>query len=289
MFPDRLIVDLAAPITRGLDRFVERFGDSFRAFADAVLWGLLQIEGLLRGAPWWMVIAGVALLAFLATRRVTAALGLSLTMFLMGVLGLWDPAMQSLALMIAALIVAVVVGLPSGIALAHRDRLRAIALPVLDAMQTLPSFVYLVPALMLFGLGKVPALIATVIYAIPPIVRLTDLGIRSVDPEAVEAAVAFGATPTQRLLWVELPLALPSIMVGLNQATMMALSMVVVAAMIGARGLGEQVLVGIQRLDTGRALVAGAAIVALAIVLDRLTQAMVRRLVIRQPRSEPQE
>ena len=289
MFPDRLIVDLAAPITRGLDRFVERFGDSFRAFADAVLWGLLQIEGLLRGAPWWMVIAGVALLAFLATRRVTAALGLSLTMFLMGVLGLWDPAMQSLALMIAALIVAVVVGLPSGIALAHRDRLRAIALPVLDAMQTLPSFVYLVPALMLFGLGKVPALIATVIYAIPPIVRLTDLGIRSVDPEAVEAAVAFGATPTQRLLWVELPLALPSIMVGLNQATMMALSMVVVAAMIGARGLGEQVLVGIQRLDTGRALVAGAAIVALAIVLDRLTQAMVRRLEIRQPRSGPQE
>ena len=289
MFPDRLIVDLAAPITRGLDRFVERFGDSFRAFADTVLWGLLQIEGLLRGAPWWMVIAGVALLAFLATRRVTAALGLSLTMFLMGVLGLWDPAMQSLALMIAALIVAVVVGLPSGIALAHRDRLRAIALPVLDAMQTLPSFVYLVPALMLFGLGKVPALIATVIYAIPPIVRLTDLGIRSVDPEAVEAAVAFGATPTQRLLWVELPLALPSIMVGLNQATMMALSMVVVAAMIGARGLGEQVLVGIQRLDTGRALVAGAAIVALAIVLDRLTQAMVRRLEIRQPRSGPQE
>jgi len=155
-------------------------------------------------------------------------------------------------------------------------------LPEPDAMQTLPAFVYLVPALMLFGLGKVPALMATVIYALPPVARLTDLGLRQADRDAVEAAAAFGATARQKLLWVEMPLALPSIMAGINQGTMLALSMVVLASMIGARGLGEEVLLGIQRLDTGRGFVAGCAIVALAIVLDRLTQASMRRLQARQ-------
>jgi glycine betaine/proline transport system permease protein len=278
MFPESLTLDIAGPVTKALDDFVARFGGGFRGLGDGVLAVLLQLEGLLRGAPWWLVVAVIAAAAYGASRRVTIAVGLAAATILLGVLGLWDAAMQSLALMIAALIVTTALGLPLGILVARHDMLRRIALPVLDAMQTLPSFVYLVPALLLFGLGKVPALLATVVYALPPIIRLTDLGLRHADPDAVEAADAFGATRTQRLLWVELPLALPSILIGLNQACMMALSMVVVAAMIGARGLGEQVLLGIQRLDTGRALVAGLAIVALAVVLDRLTQAMAKAL-----------
>jgi glycine betaine/proline transport system permease protein len=150
--------------------------------------------------------------------------------------------------------------------------MRGITLPVLDVMQTMPSFVYLIPAIMLFGLGKVPAVLATIIYAVPPLIRLTDLGIRQVDREVIEAAQAFGGSPRQILFGVELPLATPTIMAGLNQTIMMALSMVVVASMIGARGLGEQVLNGIQTLDVGKGLEAGLGIVILAIVLDRITQ-----------------
>ena len=276
MFPESLIIDIATPVTAALENFVAQSGDGFKEASKHVLGVLLLLESALRGAPWWLVILVIAALVFALTRRFAPTVTLAAATFLLGVLGLWDAAMQTLALMIAALIVAVIVGLPLGVLLARHNRLRAFTLPVLDAMQTLPSFVYLVPALLLFGLGKVPALLATVIYALPPIIRLTDLGLRHADPDAVEAADAFGATPTQKLFWVELPLALPSILAGLNQACMMALSMVVVAALIGARGLGEQVLLGIQRLDTGRALVAGLGIVVLAILLDRLTQATVR-------------
>jgi len=154
---------------------------------------------------------------------------------------------------------------------------------LLDIMQTLPSFVYLIPVLMLFGLGKVPAIFATVIYAVPPLIRLTDLGLRQVDREVMEAINAFGATPWQQLFGVQLPLAMPSIMAGINQTTMMALSMVVIASMIGARGLGEDVLVGIQTLNVGKGLEAGLAIVILAVVIDRITQAYGR------PRHGPQE
>ena len=276
MFPESLIIDIATPVTAALENFVAQSGDGFKEASKHVLGVLLALESALRSAPWWLVILVIGALVFALTRRIAPTVTLAAATFLLGVLGLWDAAMQTLALMIAALIVAVIAGLPLGVLLARHNRLRAFTLPVLDAMQTLPSFVYLVPALLLFGLGKVPALLATVIYALPPIIRLTDLGLRHADPDAVEAADAFGATPTQKLFWVELPLALPSILAGLNQACMMALSMVVVAAMIGARGLGEQVLLGIQRLDTGRALVAGLGIVVLAILLDRLTQATVR-------------
>jgi glycine betaine/proline transport system permease protein len=278
MFPERLTISISGAITEGVDAFVTAYGSAFRAFADVVLVFLLQIEQILRGAPWWLVLLAVGVLGFTLTRRAWFAVGLIGATLLMGVLGLWDQAMQTLALMIAALVGAAAVGIPFGVVLARYPRLRLVFVPILDAMQTLPSFVYLVPALMLFGLGKVPALLATIIYATPPVVRLTDLGLRQANAEAVEAATAFGATRRQRLWWVEFPLALPSIMAGLNQATMMALSMVVVASMIGARGLGEEVLLGIQRLDTGRGVVAGIAIVALAIVLDRLTQASMRRL-----------
>jgi len=170
-------------------------------------------------------------------------------------------------------VISVVIAIPLGILAARSDRLRAVLMPLLDIMQTMPSFVYLIPVLMLFGLGKVPAIFATVIYAAPPLIRLTDLGIRQVDREVMEAINAFGANRWQQLFGVQLPLALPSIMAGINQTTMMALSMVVIASMIGARGLGEDVLVGIQTLNVGKGLEAGLAIVILAVVIDRITQA----------------
>ena len=280
MFPESFTVSIAQPINAFVDWLVINYGDVFELFSDGLLVVLVALEGFFRDAPWWFVLLLIGLVAYGASRSIRLAVGLVALSFLMGVLGLWDEAMQTLALMLVATSIAVLVGLPFGILLSRSDKTRLIGLPVLDAMQTLPSFVYLIPALMLFGLGKVPAIIATVIYAVPPVIRLTDLGLRQVNKEVLEAADAFGATPGQRLWKVELPLALPSIMAGVNQATMMALSMVVIASMIGNRGLGQEVLLGINTLDVGRGAAAGLAIVAMAIVLDRTTQAYARRVQI---------
>ncbi|MEQ8508423.1 MAG: proline/glycine betaine ABC transporter permease [Rhodospirillaceae bacterium] len=280
MFPDSFEISIAPPINAFVDWLVINYGDVFEVFADGLLGLLVAFESFFRDAPWWFVLLLIGLCAYGASRSLRLAIGLMVLSFLMGVLGLWDEAMQTLALMIVATALAVIVGLPVGVLLSRSNKVRFIGLPILDAMQTLPSFVYLIPALMLFGLGKVPAIIATVIYAVPPVIRLTDLGLRQVNKEVLEAANAFGATPGQRLWKVELPLALPSIMAGINQATMMALSMVVIASMIGNRGLGQEVLLGINTLDVGRGAAAGLAIVAMAIVLDRTTQAYARRIQI---------
>ena len=273
MFPEQFRIPLGQWINHAIDWLVETHGEAFEAVGNALLKVLVVLDQGLRGAPWWLVIAIIGMLAFHATRRAFVALALMAAMFAVGMLGLWDLAMQTLSLMLAAIALGIIVGLPVGIAMARNNRMRAVILPLLDVMQTMPSFVYLIPALMLFGLGKVPALLATVIYAAPPLIRLTDLGIRLVDPEIVEASDAFGASSRQKLLGVQLPLALPNIMQGINQMTMMALAMVVIASMIGARGLGEEVLLGIQRLDFGRGAEAGLSIVALAIIFDRITQA----------------
>lgn len=280
MFPDSFTVSISKPINDFVDWLVVNYGDVFQLFSDSLLVVLVAIEGFFRDAPWWFVLLLIGLVAYGASRSLRLALGLVTVSFLMGVLGLWDEAMQTLALMLVATSIAVLIGLPFGVLLSRSDKTRLVGLPILDAMQTLPSFVYLIPALMLFGLGKVPAIIATVIYSVPPIIRLTDLGLRQVNKEVLEAADAFGATPRQRLWKVELPLALPSIMAGINQATMMALSMVVIASMIGNRGLGQEVLLGINTLNVGRGAAAGLAIVAMAIVLDRTTQAYARRVQI---------
>ena len=273
MFPDSLTITIAPAINASIDALVTHYGDGFRSVGNVFLWLIVTVEQILRAMPWWLVTLIVAAIAFAASRRVVFAGLTTLAFFAVGVLGLWDQAMQTLALMLVATSLSALIGIPLGAVLARSSRVSLIARPVLDAMQTLPSFVYLVPAMMLFGLGKVPALLATVIYAMPPVARLTELGLRTADKDAVEAAVAFGASPRQKLWQVELPLALPSIMAGINQATMLALSMVVVASMIGARGLGEEVLLGIQRLDVGRGVVAGLTIVILAVVLDRISQA----------------
>ena len=277
MFPEELTWPLADWVNVFVDWLVLNYGDAFEAAANSVLRVLVLLEAGLRAIPWWVMVVAVAAVAFHASRRVGLALGLAVAMMLIGSFGLWDLAMQTIALMIVAVTIQLIIGIPVGILMAWSDRFRAAFLPVLDAMQTMPSFVYLIPALMLFGLGKVPAIFATVIYAVPPLMRLTDLGIRMVDKEVMEASVAFGASRLQRLFGVQLPLALPNIMAGINQTTMMALAMVVIASMIGARGLGEQVLLGIQRLDVGKGLEAGISIVVLAIIFDRISQSYGQR------------
>jgi glycine betaine/proline transport system permease protein len=272
MFPEQWRISIRAPVNDFIEALVVNYGFAFRAFAHAVLQAIIFIEAILRGTPWWVLILIFMALAWIGTRRLAVTITVGVLLLLIGVLGLWDLTMQTLALMLMGTFVSVIIGIPMGILAAKSRIVRNITLPALDIMQTMPGFVYLIPVMMLFGLGKVPAVLATIIYAVPPLIRLTDLGIRQVNAEVVEAATAFGGSPRQILFGVELPLAVPTIMAGLNQTIMMALSMVVVASMIGARGLGEQVLNGIQTLDVGRGLEAGIGIVVLAVVLDRVTQ-----------------
>jgi glycine betaine/proline transport system permease protein len=198
-------------------------------------------------------------------------------MVLIGSFGYWDLAMMTLAIIVASVIISLALGIPIGIIMARSNPVESGLKPLLDGMQTMPSFVYLIPALMLFGLGKVPAVFATVIYAMPPIIRLTNVGIRQVPHSVVEAAQAFGSSSRQILFEAQLPLAIPSIMVGINQTTMMALAMVVIASMIGAKGLGMEVLLAINRIQIGRGFEAGLCIVLLAIIIDRITHALAAR------------
>lgn len=272
-FPASLQVSIAEPVNTAMRAFVRDYGAVFERISGWLLALILGTETLLATLPWWLLLLLAAGIGYHALRRWYAPFVFAGLLFLIGMLGLWELALQTLALTLVSVGFAVLIGLPAGIGLSRSARARQAVSPVLDAMQTLPSFVYLIPALMLFGLGKVPALFATLIYAAPPLIRLTDLGLRQVEGRFKEAASDLGATRWQRLLDIELPLALPALMAGLNQTIMMALSMVVIASMIGARGLGEEVLLGIQRLDIGRGLAAGLAIVLLAILFDRITQA----------------
>ncbi len=245
----------------------------FDAIGQFLLKPMLAIEKFLIWVPWFVFILAVALLAWKLSNW-KMALGVLFGLIFIGSLGLWEDAMKTLAIVFTATGLAILTGVPTGILMAQNNRLRSVIRPLLDLMQTMPSFVYLIPALMFFGLGKVPALIAVYIYAVPPAIRLTDLGIRQVSASAVEAAKAFGATRWQILAKVQLPLAMPTIMTGINQTIMMALAMVVVASMIGAGGLGTEVLNGIARLEVGRGFNGGISIVILAIIIDRLTQSL---------------
>ena len=273
MFPESFTFSIADWVNGWVDSLVTNYGDVFRHISDTLLWAIVNLEGLLRAAPWWLMLAIVGGVAWHATRKVVTTAVIVGLLFLVGAVGLWDKLMQTLALMMVATVISVLIGIPLGILSARSNRLRSVLMPLLDIMQTMPSFVYLIPVLMLFGLGKVPAVFATLIYALPPLVRLTQLGLSQIDPSLLKAAHGLGASRWQRLRRIALPLALPSIMAGLNQSVMMALSMVVVASMIGARGLGEDVLAGIQTLNVGQGVEAGLAIVALAMVIDRISQA----------------
>ena len=274
--------DWGTPVRDSTNALVEwlvvHWGDRLEVMSNVLLSALVLLEQALRGvAPAWVLLATGGL-ALLASRSLRLALCSAAGLWVVGALGQWEPAMQTLALVMVSVALCLLVGLPLGVWSARSAGVRRVVSPLMDLMQTIPSFVYLIPAAMLFGLGKVPAILATVIYAAPPLIRLTELGIRQVSPDALEAGRAFGATRWQLLRSVQIPLSLPSIMQGINQTTMMALAMVVVASMIGARGVGETVLVGLQRNDPGMGLVGGLVIVVLAIVLDRLMQSFGRRL-----------
>ncbi|GBF32593.1 L-proline glycine betaine ABC transport system permease protein ProW [Desulfocucumis palustris] len=277
MFPEMLQFHIASYIDVFVKWLTVEWGSTFNVLTNLILLLLLKIQSGLMFVPWWLWIAAVAAIRWLQTRRLVKTAGLIILLMAIGVFGLWAEAMETLAIVITSVTIAFAISIPLGIAMAESDRINAVATPLLDAMQTMPSFVYLIPALMLFGLGKVPAVIATLIYAVPPLVRLTNLGIRQVSASVQEAAGAFGATRWQIMREVRLPLAMPSILAGLNQTTMMALAMVVIASMIGAGGLGEKVLISINRIAVGNGFEAGFAVVALAIVIDRTTQGLARR------------
>ena len=263
--------DIASAVDTATD-YVTREGDFvFDFIGDVIKQVLTWIEDALLWLPYPVLIAGVALLAWrMAGLGVALFSGVSLLSI--GFVGFWPSAMETLSLMLTAVAISTLIALPVGIIAARSNAVDAVLRPVLDGMQTMPSFVYLVPAIFFFGLGNVPAVIATIIYAVPPAIRLTNLGIRQVSPETLEAARAFGATPLQLLIKVQIPLALPTIMAGINQTTMMALAMVVVASLVGAGGLGADVLKAIGRLQIGNSLLAGMSIVFLAIIIDRITQ-----------------
>ncbi|NVD42737.1 proline/glycine betaine ABC transporter permease [Ensifer sp. HO-A22] len=261
----------------GIDSAVNYILDNFSPALDLTAASIgFVTTGLQSGLLAIPMPVGIAIFALLALWRVSFGFAVfaSLSLALVGQMGLWAAMMETLSLVIASTVIAMIVGLPLGVAMARRDSVAAVIRPALDLMQTMPAFVYLIPAAMFFGLGAVPGTIATVIFSMPPVVRLTNLGIRQVDLEFVEAGNAFGCTPTQLLLKVQLPNAMPSIMAGINQTIMLSLSMVVIASMIGAGGLGNTVLTGIQRLDVGTGFEGGLAVVILAVILDRLTQSL---------------
>ena len=260
-------------INQGLAWAVEHFRPFFQTVRGPIDATLSGVEGLLQSVPTLAMVALLGLLAWQFAGR-AVAMGAVVSLLLVAMLGIWPEAMVTLSLVLTSLAFCLVLGLPLGILLAASDRANRFARPLLDAMQTTPAFVYLVPVVMLFGIGNVPGVIVTIVFALPPLVRLTTLGIRQVRPDLVEAARAYGASPWQLLTKVQLPLALPSIMAGINQALMLSLSMVVIASMIAVGGLGQMVLRGIGRLDMGLATVGGLGIVLVAITLDRITQAM---------------
>ncbi len=267
--------NVGPPITRAIDASIDwvvvDLGWIFDAISDNLKIALGKLRDFLIWVPWPVSVALVFLVGWrVASFRIGAASGLG--MVAIGVVNLWDPAMVTVAIMIVSVTIAVGFGVPVGILAARSNTVDGMTRPVLDAMQTMPSFVYLVPGIMLFGLGNVAAILATVLYAIPPCIRLTNLGIRQVDPSVVEAGRSFGSSPIQLLFKVQVPMAIPTIMAGINQTVMMALAMATIAAMVGAGGLGIEVLRSMGQLEEGKAFVAGAGIVVMAIIIDRISQ-----------------
>lgn len=257
--------------------FSREYGDSIEAIFDPLLTFLIWFERLLISTPWWLVIIAVTGLVYLASRSWKLSLGVIVSFLLIGYFGMWEDTMRTMSIITVCTLMAIGLGIPVGILMARSDRTQNIVTPILDVMQTMPAFVYLIPVVMLLGIGKIPGVIAVIIYAIPPVIRLTNLGIRLVDREVLEAATAYGASPMQRLFGVQLPLAMPTIMAGINQTIMMALSMVVIASMIGVKGLGQPVLKSITNQYFTVGLLNGLAIVALAIIFDRVSQAYAKR------------
>lgn len=268
-------IDVGAPVSALVDWLTTHFGPLFSAISAIMLF-LLDAVLVILTAPNPFILTIIFVVLALLERKWGFGLFTLVAFLLIQAMGLWVEAMQTLAVVVVATLFAVAIGIPVGIWAARSRSVSNVVRPVLDFMQTLPVFVYLIPAVFFFGIGVVPGVISTLVFAIPPAVRLTELGIRSVDKEVVEAAIAFGAKPRQMLREVQLPLALPSIMAGVNQTLMLALSMVVISGLVGAGGLGAVVVRGISTLDVGAGFEGGIAVVFLAIYLDRLTAALAK-------------
>mgnify|MGYP005672391443 FL=1 len=258
--------------------FSREYGDAIEAVFDPVLFFLVNLEKLLQNSPWILVLMVFLGLIYLGSRSISLTIGSFVAFLFIGYFGMWEDTMSTVSIIGVCTIISIGLGIPIGIIMSGSDRARAAIAPVLDIMQTMPSFVYLIPVVMLLGIGKIPGLLAVIIYAIPPMIRLTDLGIREVDKEVLEAADAFGANRMQKLFRVQLPLALPTIFAGINQTIMMALAMVVIASMIGVKGLGQPVLKAIANQYFTMGLLNGLAIVVLAIIFDRVSQSFGKRL-----------
>jgi len=275
---DDFLQQLKKGIDEGFRGFTRAYGDGIEAFFSPLQQFLIHSERFMTTTPWPIILLLIAAIAWFASHSWRIVVSTIVTLVAIGLFGMWDDTMKTISMIFVCTVLSIVVGMPIGIAMSRSDRLQGAINPVLDVMQTMPSFVYLIPVVMLLGIGKVPGLIAVVIYAIPPMIRLTNLGIRLVDKEVLEAADAFGSSGWQRLKNVQLPLALPTIMAGINQTIMMALAMVVIASMIGVQGLGQPVLKAIANQYFTLGVFNGLAIVGIAIIFDRVSQAFGRRL-----------
>ena len=281
VFPKMGKVDYLAfkkTIDGAFRQFSRAYGDSIESFFDPVLFFLVNLEKLLQNTPWPIVIMVFLLLIYYGSRSIYLTVGSLAAFLFIAYFGMWQDTMSTVSIIGVCTLLAIGLGIPIGILMSGSDRVRSAVVPILDIMQTMPSFVYLIPVVMLLGIGKIPGLLAIIVYAIPPMIRLTDLGIREVDKEVLEAADAFGANRLQKLFRVQLPLALPTIFAGINQTIMMALAMVVIASMIGVRGLGQPVLKAISNQYLTMGLLNGFAIVVLAVIFDRVSQSFGKRL-----------
>jgi len=276
--PNKEFREMKKGIDASYKDFAREWGDVIDAIFEPLLKMLVFFEKTLVATPWPIFMIILVALTYWGSRSIKLCIGTVLAFVFIGYFRMWEETMSTIAIILTSVIMAVAIGLPTGIAMSRSDRTQKIVTPILDIMQTMPPFVYLIPIVMLMGIGKIPGLIAVVIYAIPPLIRLTNLGIREVEQEALEAADAFGATKRQKLFQVQLPLALPTIFAGINQTIMMALAMVIIASMIGVKGLGQPVLQSIYNQYFTKGVLYGLAIVIVAIVFDRVSQSYGQRI-----------
>jgi len=276
-FPEAWQFDVGDSIDQVIKTFSRDHRVGLSAIKGAVTASIRGIQDLLGLVPWWVLILLVMLLGWRVSGRKRTGFLFGLMLFFVGSSGLWSHMLETLSIVIASVILSILIGFPVGVLIAMNRRAESVIRPVLDLMQTMPTFVYLVPAVILFSTGKTPALMATTIYAVVPMIRMTSHGIAHVDKEVVEASLAFGSTMMQSLMKVQIPQAMPTIMTGVNQTIMMAMSMVVTCALIGANGLGMEILLATNRTEMGKALMPGVSIVIVAIILDRLTQGLVKK------------
>ena len=269
---------LKKAIDGGFRAWTREHGDTVEAMFEPIQAMLIWSEKLLLDSPWPLVLAGIAAFVWLGSRSWKITLGTVATLLVIGYFDMWEDTMRTVSMMFVCTLVSIVIGIPIGIAMSKSEIVQRIVTPILDVMQTMPGFVYLIPVVMLFGIGRIPGLVAVVVYAIPPVIRLTNLGIRLVDKEVLEAADAFGSSGWQRMKNVQIPLAMPTIMAGINQTIMMALALVVITSMIGVKGLGQPVLQAINNQYFTLGAFNGLAIVGIAIIFDRASQAYGKRL-----------